>query len=160
MTGTGSALLLDGHDGGMVRASVLDGQGNVAHMANNNVSFRVLSGPGHIIGAHNGDVSSHEPNHAPWRSAYHGLVRVVLQVSKDCTTPKTQRARILEIDGDASQGLVAAPEDPCVPEPIVLEASAPGMESVKIDIPTSIDASRDSVFYAAEASAGQPVTIN
>ena len=82
LTGTGSALVLDGHDGGMVRASVLDGVGQVVHTASHNVTFRVVSGPGTVIGAHNGDVSSHEPNHAPWRSAYHGLVRAVIQVPR------------------------------------------------------------------------------
>ena len=30
----------------MVRASVVDGAGRVAHMAVNNVSFRIVSGPG------------------------------------------------------------------------------------------------------------------
>ena len=66
----------------------------------------------------------------------------------------------LEIDGDVSTGLVAGPEEACDPEPIVLEASAPGMAPVKIDIPTSVDADADGVFNTAEASAGLPVVVN
>ena len=34
LTGTGEALVLDGHDGGMVRASILDGQGQVFNALN------------------------------------------------------------------------------------------------------------------------------
>ena len=133
-------------------------------MATHNVTFKVVSGPGHLIGAHNGDVSSHEPNHGPdsttaWRSAYHGLVRAVVQVSKDCATPKAVRQRMREIDGAASADLVVEPEEDCHVEPIVLEAYTPGLPPVRVSIPTSVDP-KDSVFAVAEATAGIPVVIN
>lgn len=74
-TGTGEALLLDGQDAALVRASVLDSAGRVMHLATNNITFQVISGPGIVQGTGNGDPHCHEPNNAPWHSAYHGLVR-------------------------------------------------------------------------------------
>ena len=41
-TGTGSALLLDGHDAALLRAAVVDADGRVMHMATNNITFRVV----------------------------------------------------------------------------------------------------------------------
>jgi hypothetical protein len=67
-TGTGSAVLLDGHDVALLRASVLDANGNVVHLGSNNVSFRIVSGPGAIQGAGNGDPHCHEPNNVPVRA--------------------------------------------------------------------------------------------
>jgi hypothetical protein len=75
ITGTGEALLLDGQDAALVRASVLDSAGRVMHLATNIITFQVISGPGIVQGTGNGDPHCHEPNNAPWHSAYHGLVR-------------------------------------------------------------------------------------
>eukprot|EP01052_Picozoa_sp_SAG31_P046098 SAG31_NODE_8678_length_1407_cov_2.000000_3_plen_122_part_01 len=49
-TGTGTALVLDGSDTALLRASILDAAGVVVHMASHNVSFRVVSGPGRVVG--------------------------------------------------------------------------------------------------------------
>lgn len=65
-TGTGSALLLDGQDCALLRAAVIDGSGRVMHLAAHNISFRVVSGPGRVQGAHNGDTHSHLRNDLPW----------------------------------------------------------------------------------------------
>ena len=43
------------------------------------------------------------------------------------------------------------------PEPIVVEASAPGFEPARITIATSTDADTHSVFASAAAAAGKPV---
>eukprot|EP00040_Diaphanoeca_grandis_P001426 m.18499 g.18499 ORF g.18499 m.18499 type:complete len:1036 (+) comp12050_c0_seq1:272-3379(+) len=159
-TGTGTALVLDGHDAGMVRASIVDGNGRVVHMATNNVTFTIVSGPGQVVGAHNGDPSVHLPNHIPWHPAYHGLIRGVIAVTKDCSSTAAHRARILAIDNYASSDIVASPSDPCTAEPIVVQASAPGLKSVMITIPTSLDVDADGVLAVAEATAGQKVIIN
>ena len=71
----GAALVLDGQDTGMIHAAILDSKGHVVSGASHNVTFRVVSGPGRIIAVGNGNPACHEPNHATWRSAYHGLVR-------------------------------------------------------------------------------------
>jgi hypothetical protein len=45
-TGTGSALFADGQDVALLRASVVDTKGVVCSGASNNVTFRIISGPG------------------------------------------------------------------------------------------------------------------
>ena len=45
-TGTGTALMLDGHDAALLRASIVDAKGHVMHLATHNVSFTIVSGPG------------------------------------------------------------------------------------------------------------------
>ena len=60
-TGTGEALLLDGHDAALVRASIVDADGRVMHMATNNITFTVLSGPGRVQGATLPSISPHPP---------------------------------------------------------------------------------------------------
>lgn len=68
-TGTGKALLLDGHDAALIRASIVDAAGRVMHLATDNVTFTVVDGPGFVQGTGNGDPHCHEPNDAPWHSA-------------------------------------------------------------------------------------------
>ena len=72
---------MNGQDAGMVSAAIVDAKGNVIPSSSAKVSFRVVSGPGKIIGVGSGDPSCHEPNQVPWRSAYHGLARVIVQVT-------------------------------------------------------------------------------
>lgn len=161
-TGTGSALLLDGQDAALIRATIVDAKGQVAHFANHNVSFTIKSGPGRIVGTNNGDTSNHEPNHAPWHSAYHGLVRAVIKVTQDRATPAWQRLRMLEIDGQHNSVVVNPNEaqelDSLTGSAIVLEASAPGLAPVQIAIPVSDDAKTHSVMSVASQSIGQQLT--
>jgi hypothetical protein len=82
-TGTGSALLLDGHDVAMLRAAVVDSSGTVVESSTANITFEVTAGPGRVLATHNGDKQCHEPNNAHWHSAYVGLVRAFVQVMVD-----------------------------------------------------------------------------
>ena len=100
LTGTGKTLILDGQDAGMVSASIVDAQGRVVPSASNNVTFSIVSGPGHIIGVGNGNPFCHEPNKASWRSAYHGLARVVVQVTENAASSSHERRRMRQIDRD------------------------------------------------------------
>ena len=88
--------MLDGQDCALLRASVVDGAGRVVHLAKQNVSFRVVSGPGRVQGSHNGDPHSHLPNDLSWYPAYHGLVRAVV-------APK--RVALPGVDADGLQRL-------------------------------------------------------
>merc|ERR1712072_919464 len=97
-TGTGTALFLDGHDAALLRASVVDSEGRVMHLATDNVSFRVVSGPGFVQGTGNGDPHCHEPNNAPWHSAYHGLVRAVIRVTSTAGRSDYERSLVALID--------------------------------------------------------------
>lgn len=163
-TGTGTALVLDGSDTALLRASIVDAKGVVVHMASHNVSFRVVSGPGRVVGAHNGDQASHEPNHAPWHSAYHGLCRGTIMVTEDRATPLWHRKRMREIDGELTDGPIFVSDgvyDPAeTMEPIVVEASTPGLPPAQITIPTSIDIANDGVLAIAAKMAGKKVVFN
>ena len=102
-TGTGSALVLDGQDVGMVRATIVDSQGRVVPFASNNITFSITNGPGRILGVGNGDPTNHEPNQAPWRSAFHGLARGLVQVTTDAASSLVHRRAMSEIDTDGNQ---------------------------------------------------------
>ena len=162
-TGTGTSLVLDGQDAALLRAAVVDANGEVVHMAANNITFNVVSGPGRVVGTTNGDPGCHEPNHAPWHSAYHGLVRGVVMVTQDRASSYHARARMLEVDGATAGGghhpVVVAPDDasPAATE-IVVEISTPGLPPARVAIPLSSDASADGYLAAAAAAAGKPVT--
>jgi beta-galactosidase len=76
-----SNIRADGEDVSIVRAEIVDAQGRVVPVADNEVSFQV-SGLGRIIGVGNGDPSSHEPDKASQRRAFNGLAQVILQAMK------------------------------------------------------------------------------
>ena len=172
-SGTGDALLLDGQDAGLVRATIVDGAGQLVADATHNVTFEIVSGPGRIVGAHNGDPQCHEPNQVAWHSAYHGLVRAVVMTTEDKASPAWHRKRLVEIDAEnglqttviadpvavGGRGVQASSNGIAPPAPIMLKASCDGLPATTISIPTSSDAALDSVYSVAEASAGKKVVI-
>ena len=140
-TGTGSALLLDGHDAGMVRATVVDANGNVVNYADNLITFTLQQGPGRVYGVHNGNASSHDPILVSSRYAYHGLARAVVKVTVDAASVPPGLLGILanEIELDAtgeSGGIAVQPgSSGTVYDDIVITASAPGIRGGKVTIP-------------------------
>jgi len=158
LTGTGSTLVLDGQDAALLRGSVLDDAGHIVHLASNNISFRVVSGPGIVQGTHNGDPHCHEPNNAAWHSAYHGLVRAVIRVTSTVARSVSERNLLAQID---VHGPMAGSNHNFLKDqgPIVVEASSPGFSPVSISIPTSTNLVKDGVFAVAEAAAGKPVNF-
>ena len=146
-TGTGSALVLDGQDAGLVRATILDAGSNVVRSSSHNVSFRIVSGPGRIVGVGNGNPMCHESNTAMWRSAFHGLARAVVQVTEHASGPASHRRRLMEIDrqgGERTQ-IVTQP----TATGIVVEASVDGLGSSQVTIPVSTNPSDDVLSVAA-----------
>ena len=91
LTGTGAALLADGADAALVRASVVDSAGNVVHDASSPISFSVKSGSGRLVGTHNGQVNSHESSAQPTVAAYHGLARAVVMTTSVAALPAFER---------------------------------------------------------------------
>ena len=81
------SLRADGQDVALIRVEVIDAAGLLVpsdryHSSdlNHSVSFTV-DGPGKIIGVGNGDPHCHEPDKSTKRSAFHGLVRAIVQSS-------------------------------------------------------------------------------
>ena len=155
LTGTGSALLNDGQDAALLRASVVDGSGRVMHLATNEITFKIVSGKGRIQGCHNGDPHSHLPNNAESYPAYHGLVRAVVRSTGVTGRARAERELLAKID--VSGPMAVAIEEEEGAEPIVVEASTPGLPSVKLSIPTSNEYKKEGVLAVAEAAAGKPV---
>ena len=157
-TRTGTALLLDGHDAGLVRATIRDAAGRVVPNADNAVTFTVNSGPGKILGVHNGDAKSHEPQAAMVRRAYHGLVRAVIKVTVDSASASPAELELLatEIDTVSKNGrdtvLVYPRTNHSNKDGIVVSATSPGLKSGKVTIPVSTDSSTHSVLAVASAS--------
>eukprot|EP01047_Picozoa_sp_COSAG01_P008492 COSAG01_NODE_335_length_18690_cov_7.693185_20_plen_325_part_00 len=79
-------LRANGQDVALVRVEVVDDYGVVVESASHKVSF-VVSGPALIIGVGNGDPHCHEPDKATWRSAFHGLVRAIVQSDARALSP-------------------------------------------------------------------------
>ena len=152
-TGTGTALVLDGQDAGLVRATVLDANDQVVPSASDRVMFTVLSGPGIIIGVGNGNPSCSQPNKVSYRDAYHGLARAIIQVVEDRASPPEHRRRLLEIDDDGPRSIrVIHPDDeervPAADE-IVVEAVY-GVFSAQVAIPVTADLRRHGVLAVAQ----------
>lgn len=99
LSGTGNRLFLDGEDSALIRATIVDKDGNVCEDATNRVYFSITSGPGYVVGTGNGDPNSHEPNHASSRFAYHALVRAIVKV--------TQASAVATVAGDGGSEAVA-----------------------------------------------------
>jgi beta-galactosidase len=68
----------DGRDVAAVRAEIVDGKGRIVPGGNALLRFEV-TGAGQVIGVGNGDPTSHEPDRASQRRAFHGLAQVLVQ---------------------------------------------------------------------------------
>ena len=153
-TGTGKSLVLDGQDAGMVSAAIVDAQGKVVPSASHNVTFSIVSGPGRIIGVGNGNPMCHEPNKASWRSAYHGLARVIVQVTQNAASSLHHRKRMIQIDREGGVCTHIVPPEDTSPrdDAIVVQASVEGLGSSTVSIPVSTDIDADGVVAVAKKS--------
>ena len=151
-SGTGEALVLDGQDTGLLRATVVDSKGRTVPSSAHNVTFTVVSGPGRIIAVGNGDPTNHQPNRVAWRSAFHGLVRGIVQVTTDAASENRDMLLQVDTDRDTSQ-LTIVPSTSAAPtEPIVVEAASPGLQSSRTVVRVSADLQRDGVLPVAARS--------
>ena len=146
-TGTGSNLVLDGRDTALVRASIVDDKGALVSAATNRIAFFVISGPAVFAGISNGDPASHEFMKSPSVNSWGGLARGMFRVSADCVGVNRLIAQTLDTDRSTTisadcKGLLT---------PIVVEASSPGLESARIEIPVSADAASEGPLAIAAA---------
>ena len=153
-TGTGSALLLDGHDAALVRATVVDENG-ITVDSNITIGFNVIKGPGRVIGVHNGNASSHEPQTSSTRMAYHGLARAVVKVTVDAASENMElQKRIHVVCGEDCSTHIGLPTDSSAVETgIVVTADAVGLPTANITIPVSVNARAHSVLATAAIAA-------
>lgn len=157
VSGTGSAVYLDGADVALIRATIIDAAGNVVRNATLNVTFGVTSGPGLIWGVGNGNPACQEPNNAVWRSAYHGLVRAIVRTTIDASGSAADRALRASVNVEAGlspfSSSILQGSAGNAPTNITVTASAPGLPKASIVIPLSVNPA-DSVLAVALASVG------
>lgn len=153
-TGTGEMLVLNGQDAGMISAAIVDANGMVVPSSSAKVTFRVVSGPGKIVGTGNGDPSCHELNQIPQRSAYHGLARAIVQVTEDSSSSSVHRKRLLQIDRDGGTltRIVHPGGTSTADEAIVVEASVDGLGTSSVSIPVTSDEYTHGVLAVAKRS--------
>ena len=77
----------DGEDVSMVAAEVVDAQGRIVSVSDNEIAF-TITGNGRLIGVGNGNPSSHEPDKSDRRKAFNGLCMAIVQASKQGGTLK------------------------------------------------------------------------
>ena len=148
-SGTGERLLLDGRDVALIGAALVSDDGALVSDATARVSFRVLSGPGRVVGTGNGNPHSHEPLFSASVAAFGGLARGLVQAAADCSSEHAELLRRIDTDGGVRTPLVGAE---AAASPIVVEASAllGGRHvSSTVAIPLSCDAHVDSALAVA-----------
>ena len=136
LTGTGSTLVLDGHDTALIRATLVDSEGRIAD-ASNLIQFETESGPGFVSGVHNGDAKSHEPQVARSRHAYHGLARATVKVTRDTMSDELLKSGVEVATGDGLRTVALGPYSG--PMSIQVTASSPGLAPGRVSIPVSSD---------------------
>lgn len=173
-TGTGSALVLDGHDAALIRATVVDASGHPVLSAAGdavNITFTITSGPGFVAGTANGDPADHTHVFSTWRHASAGLARAVVKVNVDGTSEAARLGMEGPIDADAerirrgvSSALLRARANArrvavmdvdhavAAAAPIVVSASAPGLTGGSVSVAVSSDVDADGVLAVAARS--------
>jgi len=137
-TGTGSRLILDGNDAGLIRAALVDDNGRLVPDATANVTFSVIVGNGRVLGIGNGNPASHKFQPGNVTDTYGGLARVIVQVSTDCLSKNRQVMDQVNWDEGAKQRTLVDQSGNChTLLPIVVQADAPGFDSAQVRIDVS-----------------------
>jgi beta-galactosidase len=98
-----AAIQPDGRDLSVVSVAILDANGRVVPIANNEISFEI-SGPGKIIGVGNGNPTDHSadrplpPYTSAKRSAFNGYAQAIVQSARGVIDADTIHANVLEGD--------------------------------------------------------------
>lgn len=142
LRGTGTSLVVDGHDVAMLCATIVDAS---LVESSANVSLWVTAGPSHVVATHNGNDQCHEPNKASWHS---WLVRAIVQVMEHRVGSLAGRELLFVIDIDVAHTTV--PMGGPTPTSIAVTASSPGLKSATIKIPVSTDEGQHGILAAAQ----------
>jgi hypothetical protein len=167
-TGTGRTLVLDGRDTGLLRASVVeprprrssvpglflaadDEELALVSTATDRMTWKVVSGPGRIVGVSSGNEASHEWLKSNSVAAYGGLARGFVQVTKDCVSEHRDLAASIDLDSGRSRVSLA---NSCEEDSIIVEASAEGFESVRMVVPVVADMNESPLAVAERSAQG------
>lgn len=155
-TGTGAAVVLDGEDVALLRATVVDANGTPCEDASLPVTFTVTSGPGFVWGSGSGNPSDHDAFHAPTRTTYHGLARAVVRAALVGAGSDGERAALAYVNVEAGKGVSTASilgGGATPPTSMTITASSPGLTPATFVVPLSVDP-MDSVLEVAKRSVG------
>ena len=152
-TGTGGAVLLDGTDVALLRATVVDAAGNTCGDATTTVRFTVTAGPARIVGTHNGDPALQQPANASAVPAYGGLARAVVRVTLAAVGAAVDRSLLAAVNLDAGRGDSSAIAQGDAPPPasFTVTATADGIAAGSATVSLSVDP-EDAVLAVAAAS--------
>lgn len=165
-TGTGSAVYWDGQDVAMVRAVVVDGAGNPCNGGGSEgegqgpaITFTVTSGPGRVIGTHNGDPALQLPSNSTTLPAYGGVARAIARVTSVVAGSVEERGLLALVNKDAGVGgsswvfLGIAPP-PGGGNSFTITATSPGLTPGVLVVPLSFDP-QDAPLAVAAANVGR-----
>ena len=122
--------------------------------ATERITWRVVSGPGRVVGVSNGNPASHEQMKSNAVDAWGGLARGFVQVAMDCVSSGRGLAKQIDVDSARSPTLVETDRTKCGnTTSIVVAASAGQLGEARLSIRVSDDEARDGVFAVAAATA-------
>ena len=155
LTGTGSALVANGQDVAMLRASLVDTHGRPISAqdpkASTNITFKVLSGAGRLLGLHNGSPFDVPDGLGSSFPAHHGLVRAFIVSSENRAGSLRARQLSRYVNLEAGKGKIEGGRSSAIVDedgtsslggslaPIVVQASAEGLPPTTISIPLTVD---------------------
>ena len=155
-TGTGSKLVLDGTDSGLVAVTLVDRDGIVltTDAVAVNVTFSIESGPGRLLGVGSGNPADHAYQRGSTVMTYGGTAKAMVQVSVDCTSPGRDLALVVDADNHKRTTVVPSSVscDEFTKQVIVVKATA-GNLSTTVDVATSDDVGADGYLAVARSTA-------
>lgn len=155
LSGTGTAVLLDGLDLALFRVSLIDSKtGALVSSADVNVTFSVVSGPARWAGVGNGDPTSHAQPNGAVVPTFGGVARGVVVVNVDCVSADRDLSRSIDLDGSAGPTAVLPTGTPCPTDDIVVAVDSDGLARAMLHIPVSGDAEKDGVLAVARENFG------
>ena len=100
-----------------------------------------------------GNPSSHDPNAAPWKPAYHGIVRAIVRANIVAVGDTTLLAAVNTDAGSSAACAKILSQGSAPPTSMIVTASAPGLPSASMTINLSVSPA-DEVMAVAAGSVG------
>ena len=129
---------------------VVDAAGVTVHDSTVNITFSVAAGASvRVVGCGNGDPANHDPNHAPWKPAYHGLVRAIIKTTVRATGSAASRKLEALVNPDAGRGAFSSAIDVSgtagtdLPASFAVVAESRGLSRATLEVPLSVNPADD-----------------